>query len=733
MSINVTITTAYRDTKYFERGSDSVYATGGTSPPVAVHNQLKLIQGGTSAEYYHLNSSEHTELVAWLAAATLGNDGSLTLAGAGLTLPTGPAVNEIETSVSDSDVKLPTSGAVVGYAAPLSHTHGQITNAGAIGGTANLPIITTASGVLNVSSFGNGANTFCEGDDARLSDDRDPNSHVLISADHTISGETTGHVLAADSATTFSIRELLGSEINNDLSWSTTVGTVTSVTGGTGITSTGGTTPSISHDSHTGDVTGATGLTIGVDKVLDSHINWGTAATQVSTTDMPEGTNLYYTEGRVSANTDVSAAKAHADIVTGNPHSLNLADIGESDASINYWTLTGDPYLYYNSGNVGIGTATPEKQLTVIETSSADSAFGVGQTGTGDSIIYIDGSNGDFAGSDYGWIKQFNSTLDLEILNLSAGGDLRLGTASSIRMTILNSGNVGIGTATPTAAKLEVHNSSATGNGLFISTNADSASYYALALYDADSGVDLFEVYSNGNVFVDSLGGSGDQMVIVNDDGLLATAAIPAPGSGGLSWTGSGVTGNIGTWGSPTTVVGQANLTFVGNVLTVTGTGYFTGAVGIGVAPSFYQFRVSGTSQFTGNITVTGTIVSTGDMTATDFVTSSDRRLKDVYSSIEDGLDKVMQLNPIEYRWKDHRDDYVHSGFIAQEVQKLYPELVKQDNDGLLTLSYGKMSALAIAGVQGLNYKVDTEVYKLHRRIDALEEEVKILKNGKSS
>ena len=57
---------------------------------------------------------------------------------------------------------------------PLSHTHGNITNAGAIGSTANLPLITTTSGAITVGSFGTTANTFCQGNDSRLSDSRAP-------------------------------------------------------------------------------------------------------------------------------------------------------------------------------------------------------------------------------------------------------------------------------------------------------------------------------------------------------------------------------------------------------------------------------------------------------------------------------------------------------------------------------------------------------------------------------
>lgn len=65
---------------------------------------------------------------------------------------------------------------------PTSHSHGNITNAGAIGSTANLPIITTTSGVLTTGSFGTSAATFCEGNDSRLSDTRTPTDNTVSTA-----------------------------------------------------------------------------------------------------------------------------------------------------------------------------------------------------------------------------------------------------------------------------------------------------------------------------------------------------------------------------------------------------------------------------------------------------------------------------------------------------------------------------------------------------------------------
>jgi hypothetical protein len=61
---------------------------------------------------------------------------------------------------------------------PTSHTHGNLTNAGAIGTTANLPLKTGTNGVVEAGSFGTSAGTFCEGNDARLSDARTPTAHA---------------------------------------------------------------------------------------------------------------------------------------------------------------------------------------------------------------------------------------------------------------------------------------------------------------------------------------------------------------------------------------------------------------------------------------------------------------------------------------------------------------------------------------------------------------------------
>lgn len=101
------------------------------------------------------------------------------------------------------------------------------------------------------------------------------------------------------------------------------------------------------------------------------------------------------------------------------------------------------------------------------------------------------------------------------------------------------------------------------------------------------------------------------------------------------------------------------------------------------------------------NTTCTGTItcanlVSNGEITA-----YSDRRLKtDIQSLDNRGL-----LNPVIY-FKDNKKQI---GFIAQDVQKVYPELVSEDGNGYLSLNYQQLTAVLSSQINDL-YSIITEL-----------------------
>ena len=105
----------------------------------------------------------------------------------------GSTTVSVTTATNTITISSPAIGESGGPAA-YSHAHGNITNDGKIGSTANLPLITGANGVVTTGSFGNSANTFCEGNDSRLSDARTPSNNsdlVHITGDETITGLKT--------------------------------------------------------------------------------------------------------------------------------------------------------------------------------------------------------------------------------------------------------------------------------------------------------------------------------------------------------------------------------------------------------------------------------------------------------------------------------------------------------------------------------------------------------------
>lgn len=85
-------------------------------------------------------------------------------------------------------------------------------------------------------------------------------------------------------------------------------------------------------------------------------------------------------------------------------------------------------------------------------------------------------------------------------------------------------------------------------------------------------------------------------------------------------------------------------------------------------------------------------ITVTGIVTATDFNSTSDETLKKNIQVIENPIEKVLQLNGVTFNWKDN--DEASVGVIAQEVEKVFPELVH----GLepKTVSYNGLVGLLI-------------------------------------
>jgi hypothetical protein len=87
---------------------------------------------------------------------------------------------------------------------------------------------------------------------------------------------------------------------------------------------------------------------------------------------------------------------------------------------------------------------------------------------------------------------------------------------------------------------------------------------------------------------------------------------------------------------------------------------------------------------------------------------TSDRRLKRDFSSLSNSLTKLSDLNGYHYFWKDSTmDQTLQTGLVAQEVEAMFPELVKTDDKGFKSVNYTGLIPHLIESVKELKASID--------------------------
>jgi len=104
---------------------------------------------------------------------------------------------------------------------------------------------------------------------------------------------------------------------------------------------------------------------------------------------------------------------------------------------------------------------------------------------------------------------------------------------------------------------------------------------------------------------------------------------------------------------------------------------------------------------------------STGNFSATQFTSLSDASKKTNIRPIENSIELTKQLQGVRFDWVDnHRPSM---GLIAQEVEKVIPELVETNEEGIKTLNYSNMIGLLIETVKEQQVRIE----ELERKLNA--------------
>jgi hypothetical protein len=107
----------------------------------------------------------------------------------------------------------------------------------------------------------------------------------------------------------------------------------------------------------------------------------------------------------------------------------------------------------------------------------------------------------------------------------------------------------------------------------------------------------------------------------------------------------------------------------------------------------------------------------------------SDRRKKKNIETMGPVLERLRQLEPVRFNLTKHEDGQTKKlGFIAQDVQKLFPDIIINTHDDYLGLNYHDFGVISVQAIQDLDAKTDASVTALKQEVETLKSEVEVLK-----
>jgi hypothetical protein len=350
------------------------------------------------------------------------------------------------------------------------------------------------------------------------------------------------------------------------------------------------------------------------------------------------------------------------------------------------------------SGNVGIGTSTPQTRLNLWSSSARGEVISNAYP-----TLMLDNTS---TPAQF-YITQ--PTADVYFSNQSSSGALIYNTNNTERMRIDSSGNVLVGATTPYSGT--VSNVTAT-TGVDIGSSSTATSKQLQFIRNGSTGTagniyataGSFSNYCGIEFVIENVGGGSQSGYLKFNTTSSATSAERARIDSG---------GNFQVGGQyavpPTTSFGR-----------IVSSGIFqSGRTGTGSQPAAEFFN--------GNSNV-GSIYTSGSNTS--YNTSSDYRLKENIAPITGALTKVALLKPSTYKWKV--DGANGEGFIAHELAEVFPQAVTGEKDEVdeddkpkyQSIDTSFLVATLTAAIQELKAINDTQaetINALTARIVALE------------
>ncbi len=410
------------------------------------------------------------------------------------------------------------------------------------------------------------------------------------------------------------------------------------------------------------------------------------------------------------ANTGTTA---NGNLRLGPSSGLHVLDFGLSSSSTYAWLQARSKSAYgttYNlvlnpiGGNVGIGTTNPTAKLNLVGggirmfdgfnnstsrpalNTSTIGNYEIRGVGAGGGTTQGDGADDGFLRLSAGGGTNANTQASIDLSGYSnvadMGSNIVMRTAGMERLRIKADGKVGVGITEP-ATTLHIENGNSIGSGapdntnvpsiyVFNNNNASSTANAIVAVRTAGTGSGKPYISFDAKTFAGySMGFNNptDQFIINTDWNFNTTSA------------------------SKNAII--INETGQSRVILTSSGGSYANDWPSGWGGGLTTYDISATGIY-----------------ANGYVTRSDLRLKNTINEFgADVIEKYLRLRPITYYWNQEmpRDTKMQYGLIAQEVEKLFPEMVLTASDSMQTKSvnYQALHAISLKVIQAQQQEIE--------------------------
>lgn len=261
------------------------------------------------------------------------------------------------------------------------------------------------------------------------------------------------------------------------------------------------------------------------------------------------------------------------------------------------------------------------------------------------------------------------------------------------------------------------------------------------------------KLHINGNARIASLAGTGNRMVITDANGVLGFQALPTAQTLAISGNSLSISGGntitlpssiqtLSLSGNTLSISGGnnvslaafkdnlgnhtagANLNMNGNAITSAQVIYFTSGGSVqGHVLGPYTLDNYGVG---GNPSSSYRLYVYGNVHATGVYSSSDKRYKRNINSIESALSYIDKLDGVTYEYKKEEfpslqfNSTTNSGFIAQDLKKVLPHLVAENEDGYLGVNYIGVIPYLVEGIKEQQSIIEQQNLRIEKLEDMI-------------